>query len=167
MSHFATKLKAILDQKNLSLTELAGMSGLSLAHIWKLATGKQTWVSVADLTRISLALTDNPRERAELLYAHLLDECQGPGADLIQITIEGKETPELRTIAPGIEKTFRILRREAEFDTDLQEMLNALARLVAPEQKVELLIAAEKPAENYRAEDKKKSKTHWPAKKKN
>lgn len=97
MSYFAHKLNELLTEEGKSQSDLARLTGLSQAHISRLLSDDQRSVSAEDLAAIALNISDKLSRRAELIRAHLLDECVGSGSELIDILIRGERRPDAPT----------------------------------------------------------------------
>lgn len=94
----------------MTAAKLSELSGVGEPMISRYRKGDQKWVSPDDLASLAKAISDDPRDRAGLIKAHLLDECTGPSSELIEIGIRG--VGELRDV-PGNAAGIR-LRKEAE-----------------------------------------------------
>src|SRR5438270_11252194 len=117
MSYFGLALKELLDRKNMKAVRLAELSGVGQPKISRYIRGDQAWVHQEDLDAIARTVTVEPSERAELVRARLMDECKGPGAELIRIEIADslslKETPPPYyqvKLPKDLERAFLILR---------------------------------------------------------
>lgn len=133
MSYFGNALGDILEKKKISQTELSRLTELSQAHLSKLINGVQIWLSPEDLDAICTSVTNEKLEQAELIRAHLMDECNGPGSDLIDIqikrrsgTIYEEAFPQRSAIPSKFAKHLEILSRHAE-DKDLRTIIEGLA----------------------------------------
>lgn len=98
MSYIANAVDTLLKEKKKSAADLARSSGITEASISRIKGGQQTWISGDDLKRIAASLTPSRGEtlnkiHARLLHAHLLDECQGPGAKYIHIELHTSPVP--------------------------------------------------------------------------
>lgn len=132
MGYFGNKLAELIAVNQTSQSELAKRTGLSQAHISRLISDDQRAVSLEDLKLISVNLTAQPFQRAELVRAHLLDRCHGPGSDLIEIRIAGENSSGVRPgpvpLPAKIERVFERLRANYQ-DKRLQTILEGLAAL--------------------------------------
>lgn len=135
MSYFGNKLSELLNIKKINQSEFSRLIGISQAHISKLINGTQVWISPDDLEKICTGISTDTREQAELIRAHLQDECTGPGSDLIEIRINGKlatasETaPRWRPDAPTrFVEQLELLSQNAD-DKDLRTIVEGLANL--------------------------------------
>lgn len=137
MAYFSHKLQELLDRNEMSQTDLARSTGLSQAHISRLLSDDQKSVSLADLENITINISSKPQERAELIRSHLLDECVGPGSELIDIVIrEGRgqymalyDLPGAPPLSPRLERAFEILRRHSD-DKYLRTVIEGLGDLM-------------------------------------
>lgn len=117
-------------------TDLAKLSGVTEPTISRYRSGDQLWVDPEDLSRLAKAISNNPAERAELIRARLLDECKGPGADLITIEIRGKselrETPARYglKLSKEFEEALQTIREWIPKDNNVKEIVQALSSLL-------------------------------------
>lgn len=135
MSYFGAKLNEYLEANGMKQTQLASMTGISQGQISIIVNGEQRWVSPETMELICNAFPISTKEKAELIRAHLLDECHGPGSELIEIKIAGKppafyDKPE--PLAPGIEKALDIIRKNTH-NKELRDILISLAKLCCDE----------------------------------
>jgi transcriptional regulator with XRE-family HTH domain len=138
MSYFGDALDELLKKANMTGADLARATGISTGAISKWRTGEQTYISEEDLTTVSTALTQGKRDHAELLLAHLKDECIGPAKQLIEINIKGSEKSwSLQEEPPSygpklpkkIEHDFEVLRSNVMKNKHLRDSLRAFASL--------------------------------------
>jgi len=168
MAYFSQKLQELLDRNEMSQTDLAKATNLSQAHISRLLSDDQRSVSLDDLRAIATNISTLDRERAELIRAHLLDECVGPGSELIDIIINGsrRQASVLNDapappLSPRMERVFQILREQSE-DKHLRVVLEGLVDLLDPSSspgvpKAEAeIVAAVREEVSYRKTKKKK-----------
>lgn len=87
---------------------------------------------------IAKSVSEKQEEQAELIMAHLLDERQGPGSELIDIRIKGrgdqlKESSAVYGIklSKESERIFEILRGGFLSDKNVQEVLTGIANLIS------------------------------------
>jgi transcriptional regulator with XRE-family HTH domain len=143
MSNFGAKLAETLEQNKLSQAELSRLTDISEALISKWMNGQQTFVSTEDLGKLCVHITSKPKERAELVRAHLYDEMPDKGAELLNVSISGtisylKETAPARAPLPlNLQRAFKILQREALHDADVRAVILGLTKIVAPETREE------------------------------
>jgi len=86
-SYFGAALTRLLDAREMTGRELARKSGLIESKISRLKIGEQRYLSRHDLLMITKCFSEWPEEQAKLVAAHLMDECSGPGSELVRITI--------------------------------------------------------------------------------
>lgn len=135
MSFFSQKLKELLDRKELTQSDLFRLTRLSTAHISNLVNDVQPRVSLEDMQLIAVNITHDPKERAELVRAHLMDECVGPGSELVEVRIKGGESPkpsEPTPLAPKKERALEIFRQHGN-NLHLWATLDSLADLMQNE----------------------------------
>lgn len=96
MSNIAVAIDKLINECEPPMTgaELARASGIQEAQISRIRNGRQIWMNPDDMTKIALTLCKGDLKskrlkkiHARLLHARMLDECTGPGADLITITL--------------------------------------------------------------------------------
>lgn len=136
MSYFSQKLSTLLAQQHLSQSDLANKAGISQAHISRLLSEDQRSVSLDDLASIAINITDDQRERADLLAAYLRDRCIGPGSELVHITVEGgsnhavlQDRPAPPPLSAEMERVFELLRANLD-KKNLRTALKGLADLM-------------------------------------
>jgi hypothetical protein len=126
--------------------ELATLAEISEAHVSKLRSGLQTWVSPEDFEKICYAISTDERDHAELLRAFLLDHATGrPGRDLVEVRIVGKRSATLQEKGPvyntalpsAVVQAFEVLMKEAAADKDVRDHVQGLANIIARGQKRE------------------------------
>lgn len=133
MSFLSVKLAELMRNTGLKTSDLARSSGIDDSRISRWLTDKQLHITPADLENLCAVLCPTKRDKADLLRAHLLDSCVGPGADLIQIQITGSDHLPIQDsrqipLAPDLEEAFAILRANIQ-DRELQKILISLAEL--------------------------------------
>lgn len=131
MSHLSEALTRQFELKELSQASVAERSGISQAQISKWVNSDQTSISDDQLSALAIALSDDPSEHAALVRAHLLDECFGPGSELIRIEIDHpsvlKDRPRPRSKG---EKALAFLAEERHRNRDLNDLLIDLAKVL-------------------------------------
>lgn len=141
MSYFAAKLAGLLESKKMRASELSRISDINDALISRWINGQQKFVSNGDLAALCASISSDPRDRAELIRAHLLDEMAGPGSELIEIHIKGQSAQELKddrilyragALPLKLMRAFEILAREAITDADVRAVILGLANVVEP-----------------------------------
>lgn len=136
MSHFATELEALMEEKKInSAAELSKLSGVDQATISRVRSGVQQ-ISHEDLDRISRALGPTPSIHARLLAARLREELRPPSGSRIEISLQDGELPPGREkpvsyaskLTPKNQKILDTLANNIE-DTELRSILQSLATL--------------------------------------
>lgn len=94
MSYFGDKLKTLMELNEVTGMDIQRSTGINSSQVSRWHSGEQKMVSAEDMAHLCKAVARNKHERAELIAAHLRDECFGPGADLVQITIIGADQVE-------------------------------------------------------------------------
>jgi transcriptional regulator with XRE-family HTH domain len=137
MSYFGTCLDELIKRKGIKAVDLARFSGVGAPMISRYRTGEQTWIDPQDLGKLARAISNDPREQAELLKARLLDECQGPGAELIRVEIGSaaelreKPVPYQVKLSRDLEQAFLILREWVMKDARVKGLVEDLAGLLS------------------------------------
>jgi len=96
MSYISNALDELLVTSKLTAAGLARAGAVSAAHISRIRSGVQVWVSPKELTALSEVFAKHiqgthPHSiHAQLLLARLKDECAGPGAAQINIALKSK-----------------------------------------------------------------------------
>ena len=132
MSYFASEMTRLMDIRKMSPADVFRVTGIAESTLSRWLNDKQKRCSPADLERLCHCLGRNTREQAGLIRARLLDQCYGPGAELIHIQV-GREPMLMMEshrppLPPKIEAAFGTLRQNFE-DPDLQLILIGLAEL--------------------------------------
>ena len=112
MSYFGDKLKTLMEINDVTGMDIQRSTGINSSQVSRWHSGEQKMVSAEDLAHLCKAAARNQHERAELIAAHLRDECFGLGADLVQITIVGADQVEKApTHQTKDERLFAFLRK--------------------------------------------------------
>lgn len=139
MSYFGAKLAELLERRNLRAAEVCRASGIKEAMLSRWVNDTQNFVSLEDMAALCTAISDEPKEQAELIRAHLLDECKGPGHKLIDIRIlnpgTGRalhtDTPIYRVpLSPKLQRAFDVLMEEAVADADVRDTVLGIAAIL-------------------------------------
>lgn len=137
MSYFGTALTTIMQRNGLKQIELARLSGVDNSNVSRYCTGDQVWVSPDHLEKLTRAISTKAEDRAELIKAHLLDECVGPGSDLIEISILGKDSRPSEAAVPyqvplpaNLEEALGTIREHLIHDRHVRDIIEGLANLL-------------------------------------
>jgi transcriptional regulator with XRE-family HTH domain len=96
MSYISNTLDELLAASKLTAAELATAGGVSAAHISRIRSGIQAWVSSKELTTLAgvfakrIVVAHPHAIHAQLLFARLQDECVGPGARHIAMELRNQ-----------------------------------------------------------------------------
>jgi transcriptional regulator with XRE-family HTH domain len=131
MSYFGEMLSRLLAESGMNQAELARASKVQNSQISRWRSGKLKDVSAEHLAALATAISEEPQKQAELIRAHLLDRCVGPGSQLIDISIGGntlrEKGPEYRTkrvrLSPELDQALAELAAMAPENEDLKAML--------------------------------------------
>ena len=138
MSFFSTALKRIAERNELRQADIVRESGLTRSHVSRLFKGDQKMVYDIDVSAILRVFRSNPHDQAELVAARCMDVRTGPGADLVEITInsEGQAQRSGRErdiqeveLSHETERAFAWLRSQCPINADLEKHLVGYARL--------------------------------------
>lgn len=133
MSHFATALSEILEQKEWTQTELSNRSGVVQPNIsrWLSVEGD---ISEKDLEKICKVL--RPAEQGKLVYARISDVLSSidtPGKKLVTVSLSGAELfedgPSTQKIklAPKFQKDIDVIIENIPSNHLVRDMVSSLA----------------------------------------
>lgn len=126
MSHLGTVLKSVIEDRGTTARAIALKSGLNEATFSRWMNGSRKLISIPSLIKVAGALGRTQAESAEIIAAHLRDQCEGPGADLIDIRVNGKQ-PARRS--SEVERALTYLRSQAVKDAPLRQLIILLAKM--------------------------------------
>lgn len=87
-SHLSVTLRTLMQRRNLVAADVHRMKpSLLNSFLSRILRGEQTSVSRKRLAMLAQCFPKT--DAAKIIAAHCMDECQGPGADLIQIRVKG------------------------------------------------------------------------------
>jgi transcriptional regulator with XRE-family HTH domain len=138
MSYFSTALNRLSERHGFKQADLSRESGLSRSHVSRLFKGEQKSIYDSDMAAILRVFGADPRDQAELIAARCLDVRIGPGADLVEITIKGRnrvggnaEASEFEKVelSHETERAFAWLRSQCPINPDLEKHLLGYAHL--------------------------------------
>lgn len=136
MSYFGNTLKELLDRKGMKAVRLAELAGISQPTVSRYINGDQVWVSEEDVTRLAVAISDDPKEQAELIRGRLLDVKVGPGSELVRVEVVGSssgKTPSQECVLrlpDDLEAALLIICENAIRDADVRDVVLGLANLL-------------------------------------
>lgn len=138
MSNFGAKLAELLERHNLRAAQLSQVTGISNALFSKWLNNQQSFVSSDDLSALTTAISSDAREQAELVRAHLLDECVGPGSELLDVRILNASGRAVREdanaynvpLSPKLQRAFEVLMKESVSDADVRDIIISMANLL-------------------------------------
>jgi transcriptional regulator with XRE-family HTH domain len=141
MSYFGAKLAELLERRNLRAAEVCRASGIKEAMLSRWVNDTQNFVSLDDLGALCEAISDDPKEQAELIRAHLLDECppKQKATKLIDVRILSEQggralhtdTTVYRVpLTPKLQRAFDVLMEEAVADADVRDVLLGMASIL-------------------------------------
>lgn len=136
MSYLSNELTTLLKKKGLQQVDIKKKTGLGVANVSRIFSGKQTYVRSPALDRIIDGLAGNPEEKARILRARLRDAYDGKYSDLVKIGIRGGASPSERftpndvSIDPDVNAAFRTLYSLVPRDPDLGPWLIQLSKRV-------------------------------------
>lgn len=134
MSYFSTALKRVAERHGLKQADLVRESGLTRSHVSRLFTGDQKLVYDADFAALLRVFQHDSRDQAELIAARCRDVRNGPGAELVEISVKDQAgRREGRWEEVGLchetERAFAWLRSQCPVNPDLERHLVGYARL--------------------------------------
>lgn len=145
MSNIAVAIEGLLEatKPTMNATELSERTGIERSQISRIRNGYQVWVSAEDLLKFAAAFCRETKSKrfvevhSKLLYARLRDECSGPGAQLIDITLLSDAAAELRedavkyqpVLAPSLQQDLDIIARHIEGDRNVRDLISSVAKL--------------------------------------
>ena len=124
MSHIANALDHELKSANRTAADVARATGITEAQLCRLKNGTQVWANPKDLAAHARLAAQC---HARMLLAHLLDECEGPGAALINISLRAGAIPATPTPAKKI------------LPPSVQQNLDTIANHIGPRGRVQNL----------------------------
>lgn len=135
MSYFGTQLDELLNRKQMKAVELSRLSGVDPAMISRYRKGDYVSLSIEELGRLSKAISDDPSEQAQLIRAHLQDQCKGAGSERIRIEIEGtahvlQESRYQVPLPPKLESAMAVIREWVTKDQNVRELVEGLGNLL-------------------------------------
>ena len=137
MSYFSTALNRIAEKAGLKQADISRESGLTRSHVSRLFTGDQKAVYDQDLAALLRVFHRDPHDQAELIAARCLDVRNGPGAELVEISVkaqaptrrESRNEFEDVQLSHETERAFAWLRSQCPINPDLEKHLVGYARL--------------------------------------
>lgn len=137
MSYFGAKLEELLKRNATSGADVSRATGIGDGTISRWISRRQKFVSHDDLKSLTAVISKDRVQKAELIHAHLLDECVGEGSELIKIEITGQQhlkdtTTANRTSLPQtIQKDLDIIGTAAITDPDVRKIVSTVARMAS------------------------------------
>lgn len=134
MSYLSNELAAIAQKNGIRQKHVRAATGFSVAHISRIFTGSQDYVTSKDLKKIIDAVARTPQERARLIRARMRDVYTEEDADLVKITIKGGAPPPDRlpsheiAVDPAIKAAFEFLYRLAPANPAIGQSMTGFAR---------------------------------------
>jgi len=138
MSYFSTALTRVSERNGFKQADIARESGLSRSHVSRLFKGDQKTIYDSDMVAILRVFQADPSDQAKLIAARCMDARIGPGADLVQITVNDQATAksdpsasefENVELSHETERAFAWLRSQCPVNPDLEKHLVGYARL--------------------------------------
>ena len=137
MQKFSFALYGLLRKYKMDTLQLAEACNLpeNILNDWRCGRGAAP--SPGHLIKLARTFSTSRKEVSEnhlsLLYAHLLDDCVGPGADYLNIEILPKALPvvagawSLHPLRRMSELDLAAIRKHLWYDRSLQQSIHALA----------------------------------------
>lgn len=120
-----------MSENGLTQRDIATLSGLTQSSISRILSGKQQFVTNADLSALASATGRTNHQRAEVIAARMLDDCVGPNSDLIQIQIKEPSKPVKvfrSQLPPRITKVFDYLASIVPVNPAAEAAIESFAR---------------------------------------
>ena len=139
MSYLSHAIARMLVEHKMTAADLAQASGMTEAQISRFRNGLQTWISAEDMCKLAGGYVSNhgityQKAHAELMQAHLLDECSGPGAEYISIqrTDGGQRFPfpmgsDRVVLAPEPQAALDTIRSHITYDLNIRHIIQGIA----------------------------------------
>lgn len=129
----AHEIEALKQDRGMNQTQLAAAVGIDSATLSRVRAGVRQ-MTFEDVSLIRAAFNGVGIWPARLLRARLLDECHGPGADRVAVTLDGKATPasSLRETgpvysSPKLAKAMKKINAHVGNDSKLRDVILFLA----------------------------------------
>jgi len=137
MSFFRIALQRRAERARLNQTDLARHSGISRSYISRLFSDEFHELSDDNFIALLKVFAADPQAQAELVAARCLDVRIGPGSDMVEISIKGRqpraerhqEFPEVE-LSHETERAFAWLRSQCPVNPELERHLVGYARLL-------------------------------------
>jgi DNA-binding Xre family transcriptional regulator len=136
MSNFGIALKEMLQEKEMTASDLSKSSAVSPSQISRLLSGEQMWLSAPDLESICLAISEEKIDHAKIVRAYLMDQYKGSGSDLLNIEIRANKdalkenVPAYGTKLPhSLLRKLEIVGQAAVEDEDVMSLLDTIVNL--------------------------------------
>lgn len=133
MSEFGVTLQRMMDEKKIAGLDIQRATGIASSTISRITTGDQDFISNQQMTLLTKFVGKDKAGGAELIAAHLKDECIGTGRDLIVISIKDpanlkeEPTPYKTNLRTHNEKAIDFLRQVAIEKPPVMKLLLNLA----------------------------------------
>jgi len=140
MSYLGIALQRIAKKNNLPQRAVSKKSGVSSSEINRMFSGAQQFVNDEDFAAILGAISPNLRERGEIVAERCRDVCNGPGSELVVITVKGERGEGKKEKDPVIvegsktklshehERALAFIRSQIPLNPALGDMIIAHAR---------------------------------------
>ena len=88
---------------------------LGSSYLSRLTTGIQTWIAPRDLEILCHCLSADPKDHAELVKSHLLDERPAFASQLVEVSVPTSKPNALNQVTPATRSAIEFLsgRKEA------------------------------------------------------
>ena len=160
MSNISNALTEELRGAKKTAADLSRACGMTEAQISRLKSGYQKWIGEDTLVSFASALYPGKSElfakcHARLLYAHLLDECSGPGAKHIELKLNPNLIPttpkstkkEKPVLAPDFQKDLDTLIANSQ-NKDVRNAVASIAAMCPTQTEPRRLPHPPKPTHN-------------------
>jgi transcriptional regulator with XRE-family HTH domain len=131
----AHEIEALKADRGMNQTELAAAAGIDSATLSRVRAGVRP-MTFEDVALLRRAFNNVGLWAARLLAARLRDECHGPGAKQVSITVDGATAPSIMHdespdyfggLPPKVEKAMLKISAHCGSDPKLRDMILFLA----------------------------------------
>jgi transcriptional regulator with XRE-family HTH domain len=136
MSYLSIALQRRAERAQMNQSDIARQSGLSRSYISRLFGGESHELSDQNFTAILKIFAADSQAQAELVVARCMDARVGPGSELVEISVKGRQPKAERQqefphveMSHETERAFAWLRSQCPVNPDLEKHLVGYAKL--------------------------------------
>lgn len=131
MSYLGVALERIAKENKRSQKDIAESANMPRSTVNRYFTGLYKEISDNEFAELIAAVTSKPGSRAELVAARCEDVRNGPGADLVEITVRGKPAERKQVnevkLGPDHERALAFLRSQIPVNPALGDLVKNMA----------------------------------------